>query len=163
MRTPASIATSTSHPPADLQVAVVVSRFHTAITERLLDGAVQQFAHAGVAQERVRVFRVPGAFEIPVVAAALARSGTCHGVLTLGCVARGETPHFDHICRTVADGLQRVAVDTGVPVVFGVLTVETLAQAEARAGGPLGNSGAEGAATLLEMCGIMNDVRRCVR
>lgn len=159
MRTPTSIPTAASNAAPDLRVAVVASRFHDAITERLLQGAIGHLETAGVGRERVLVVRVPGAFEIPVVAAALARSGSYQGVLALGCVVRGETPHFDHICRTVADGLQRTAIETGVPMVFGVLTTETVAQAEARAGGALGNSGTEGAATLLEMCGVMKGVR----
>ena len=142
----------------DLRLAIIVSRFHPKITERLLSGAQRVLTDAQIGPEALRALHVPGAFEIPVVAKCLAESGAFDGVLCLGCVIRGETLHYDLICRECAHGIQQVALTTGIPVIFGVITAETPLQAEDRAGGKLGNVGEQGAHTLLEMVQVMRSI-----
>lgn len=132
------------------RVAVVVSRFNRAVTDNLLDGARSAAAEAGVVIGAPDVYPVPGAFELPLVAQAAARSGRYDGIVCLGAVIRGETPHFDYVCAEAAAGIQRVALETGIPVAFGVLTTDTLEQALARAGGDVGNKGREALVTVLE-------------
>ena len=132
-----------------LRFAIVVARFNRAITERLLEGAREALEKAGAA--RHEVFRVPGAFELPFAAKKLAGGGDFDAIIALGCVIRGETPHFEYVAGECARGLQQVALETGVPVAFGVLTTDTQAQAEARAGGEAGNKGFEAAMTAVEM------------
>ena len=131
--------------------AVVVSRFNSLVTERLLAGALDAFARHGVPEEAVDVARVPGAFEIPLVAERLASSGAYGAVVALGAVVRGETSHYDHVCQAVTSGVLRASLDTGVPVLFGVLTTDTMEQALDRAGGKAGNKGAEAAVAAIEM------------
>lgn len=133
---------------AGLRVAIVAARYHADIVERLVAGAVADLTARG--GEVVGIERVPGAFEIPAVAQRMATSGRVDAVVALGCVIRGETPHFDHVCAAVTVGCEAVARTTGVPVGFGVLTVDTLAQAEARAGGAHGDKGAEAAQAAVE-------------
>jgi len=130
-----------------LRIAVVVARFNEAITSRLLEGA--QKALEGAA--RVDVSYVPGAFELPFAAKVLARKGSCDAIVALGAVIKGDTPHFEYVAGEAARGLQQVALETGVPVAFGVLTTDTMAQAEARAGGHAGNKGYDAAMTAIEM------------
>ena len=130
-----------------LKFAIVVARFNAEITEKLLDGAQEALAAAGA--ESVRVFRVPGAFELALAARKLAKS--YDGIIALGAVIRGETPHFDYVAGAAANGLQQVALETGTPVAFGVLTTNTMAEAEARAGGNRGNKGYDAAMTAIEM------------
>lgn len=131
--------------------AVVVSRFNSLVTERLLSGALAAFARHGVAEGGVDVAWVPGAVEIPVVAKHLAQSGAYGAVVTLGAVVRGDTSHYDHVCQAVTSGVSRVALDTGVPVIFGVLTTDTIEQALERAGTKAGNKGFDSALAALEM------------
>lgn len=126
-----------------VRVAIVASRFNPAITNRLLEGAVNAFRAAGGADTDLTIVRVPGAFELPVAAARLARSGACDAVVALGCLIRGETVHDRVIADAVAGALSRIAVETGVPIGFGLLTTDTLEQAAARAGGGRGNKGAD--------------------
>lgn len=134
-----------------LRFAIVVSRFNVAITDRLRDGARAALAEAGVASEDVHILPVPGAFEIPQAARAVAESGRVDAVVALGCVIRGETAHFEYISSSVAHALQQAAGDTGIPMAFGVLTTDTWEQAEARAvEGPTGK-GWEAAAAAIEM------------
>lgn len=159
MRHPNASETSGVASARGLCVGIVASRFNPEITERLLEGATQTLLDAGMTAEAIRIVRVPGAFEIPVAAKWLADAGRCDGVLCLGCVIRGATAHYEHICRTCADGIQHVAVTTGLPVIFGVLTAETPQQAAERAGGRLGNMGAQGAQTLIEMAHVMRALR----
>lgn len=135
--------------------AVVVARFNQLVTARLLEGAVQEFARRGVLADDLHVAWVPGAFEVPQAARALAETGRYAGVVTLGAVIRGGTPHFDYVCRAVTDGVREAARDTGVPVVFGVLTVDDVDQALERAGGADGNKGAEAAAVAVEMACLL--------
>jgi 6,7-dimethyl-8-ribityllumazine synthase len=132
-----------------LTFAIVVARFNGAITGKLLEGAREALQKAGAAGHQV--FHVPGAFELPLAAMKLARRGGYDAIIALGAVVRGETPHFDYVAGEAARGLQRVALDTGVPVAFGVLTTDTWEQAEARAGGAAGNKGFDAAMTAIEM------------
>lgn len=131
-----------------LRFAIVVARFNGAITEQLLEGAREALRKTGAASHEV--FRVPGAFELPFAAKRLS-GGDFDAIIALGCVIRGETPHFDYVAGECARGLQHVALETGVPVAFGVLTTDTAAQAEARAGGEAGNKGFDAAMTAVEM------------
>jgi 6,7-dimethyl-8-ribityllumazine synthase len=134
--------------------AVIVSRFNELVTDRLLDGAVGCLAQHGVRPEDVDVVRVPGAFELPAAVAALIRRGGYHGVVVVGCVIRGETPHFDYVAGEAARGLQSLALDHPVAIGFGLLTTDTTEQAVARAGGARGNKGWEAALTALEMADL---------
>jgi 6,7-dimethyl-8-ribityllumazine synthase len=135
--------------------AIVASRFNELVTGRLLDGAVSCLAQHGVAQAGVDVVRVPGAFELPAAVAALIRRGGYHGIVALGCVIRGETPHFDFVAGEAARGLQELAMANRVGLGFGVLTTDTTEQAVARAGGERGNKGWEAALTALEMADLL--------
>lgn len=135
--------------------AIVVARFNDLIAERLLAGALDALRQHGVADDSVRVVRVPGAFEIPLAARQLAEGGVVDGLVALGCVIRGATPHFDYVAGTCADGLARVQLDYGLPVGFGVLTVEHLEQALERAGSKAGNKGADAALAMLEMANLL--------
>ena len=134
--------------------ALVVSRFNDAITASLRDGAVQALHEAGAAPGNVQVLEVPGAYEIPQAARAAAETGRFDAIVCLGCVIRGETPHFDYISSAAAHGIMAAAGDTGVPMAFGVLTTETLAQAQARAGAGHDNKGREAAAAAIEMAAL---------
>ena len=130
---------------------VVVSRFNELITEKLLDGARSALIQHGVAEDDVVVARVPGAFEIPGAVGAALRAGGWDGIVAIGCVIRGETPHFDYVAGEAARGVQELAVRNDTPVTFGVLTTDTREQALARAGGDKGNKGWEAALAALEM------------
>jgi 6,7-dimethyl-8-ribityllumazine synthase len=126
-----------------------VARFNSAITEKLLDGARKALAEAKA--EGFDVFYVPGAFELPLAAKLLAQTHRYHAIIALGAVIRGDTPHFDYVAGEAARGLQQVALETGLPVAFGVLTTDTFEQAEARTGGARGNKGSDAAMTAAEM------------
>lgn len=134
---------------------MVVSRYNASITQRLLEGAVKTLVAHGIAEETIDVAWVPGAFEIPLVAARLAASRRYAAVLCLGAVIRGETTHDEHINRAVSSELAAAAVRTGVPLLFGVLTCNTLEQAIHRAGGNVGNKGIECAEAALEMVDLL--------
>ena len=136
--------------------AVVVSRFNEAVTESLKAGAVGALSEAGAAQ--VQVLAVPGAFEIPQAARAAAETGRFDAVVCLGCVIRGETPHFEYISSAVAHGITDAAGETGVPMAFGVLTTDTLAQAEARSRADADNKGREAAAAAIEMAVLYREL-----
>ena len=131
--------------------AIVVSRFNELVTDRLLAGAQACLEQHDVASDDVVVYSVPGAWELPLAADRILRAGGFDGVIALGCVIRGETPHFDYVSSGATNGLLRVALDHGAPVAFGVLTTDDTAQAMARAGGKAGNKGWEAALTALEM------------
>ena len=139
-------------PPAGARFAVVAARFNDAITQRLLDGALDAFRRHGAPD--VDVVWVPGAFEVPLAAQRLAASGRYAAVVCLGAVIRGATGHYDVVVNGVAGGCQQVALATGVPVVLGVLTVDTIEQAWERAGTKAGNKGADAAATAIEMASL---------
>ena len=140
-------------------VGIAVARFNGDITTRLLRGALAALEGAGVARSGVDVVQVPGAFELPLAAMALAKSRRYACVLALGCVIRGDTPHFEYVAGEAASGVQLAGLETGVPVSFGVLTCDDRAQAEARAGGEHGNKGAEAAVTALEMADVLARLR----
>jgi 6,7-dimethyl-8-ribityllumazine synthase len=144
----------------DLRLAVVVARFNDFITGRLLTGALDALARAGCPDENIEVIKVPGSWELPVVAAELAHGRRHDAIICLGAVIRGETPHFDYVAGEAAKGLAKVAVETGVPVAFGVLTTETLEQAVNRAGAKSGNKGFDAAFTAIEMANLMRRIRR---
>src|SRR5207248_2148470 len=135
-------------------VAIVVSRFNGEITNRLLDSALNELEEAGVAQQSILVMPVPGAFELPIAAMALAKTRRYACVIALGCVIRGETPHFDFVASEAASGLQLAGIETGVPVSFGLLTCDTAEQAEARV-----ERGAWAARTALEMADAFAQLR----
>lgn len=141
-----------------LRIAVIVSRFNEAVTGKLLDGARAALAEYGADQDSVDVFHVPGAWELPQTAARVVASGRHDAVVTLGCVIRGETPHFDYVCSHASLGLGGVATRSEVPVVFGVLTTDDEAQALARAGEGADNKGFEAATTAVEMVGVFRRV-----
>ncbi|MBI4366318.1 MAG: 6,7-dimethyl-8-ribityllumazine synthase [Deltaproteobacteria bacterium] len=151
MRTPSDRHGQAVASALGCRAAIVVSQFNADITGRLLEGALEILRQAGIVDEALIVVRVPGAFEIPVAARWLAGSGRYDGVLCLGCVIRGGSAHYEHIARECARGIQEVAMTTGVPAIFGVLTVDRRSQAEERAGGALGNMGCQGAQALVEM------------
>ncbi len=140
---------------SEARVALVCAKFNGGITERLLEGALAGLEASGIKATTVTVAWVPGAFELPLAAMRLAESGTVDAVVALGAVIRGETAHFDFVAGECASGLQRAALDTGVPVVFGVLTTDTVDQALARCGAGASNKGYEGVATALEMADLL--------
>ena len=132
------------------RICVVVGRFNQSITDNLLEGALEACRELDITAGEDDVYPVPGAFELPIVAQRLADSGRYDGIVCLGAVVRGETPHFDYVCEQVASGVLRVALDSGVPVAFGVLTTDTVEQALARAGGDVGNKGYEAVHTVVD-------------
>jgi len=136
-------------------VAIIAARFNDLIVASLLKGARERWIERGGGSEELLVVRVPGAFELPVVARRLASSGRYHAIVALGCVIRGDTPHFDYVAGECARGLQLASLETGVPVIFGVLTVETLEQALERAAVSAGNKGGESMECALEMAALM--------
>jgi 6,7-dimethyl-8-ribityllumazine synthase len=140
-------------------VAITVGQFNGDITSRLLDGALEALAEAGVARDRIDVLPVPGAFELPLGAMALAKTRRYSCVVALGCVIRGDTPHFEYVAAEAASGVQLAGLETGVPVSFGVLTCDSRRQAEERAGGDQGNKGAEAARSALEMADALSRLR----
>ena len=144
-----------SEDASGLRFAVVVSRFNEPISLKLLDACLAELVRCGARQEDIDVAWVPGAFEIPMAARALASSGRYDALVALGSVIRGGTPHFDYVCRGVTDGLREVMKDTGLPVGFGVLTTDDASQAFARAGGDRGNKGEEVARVAIEMARLM--------
>ncbi|MFE0343441.1 6,7-dimethyl-8-ribityllumazine synthase [Priestia megaterium] len=137
-----------------LKIGIVVGRFNEFITGRLLSGAEDALKRHGVADEDVDVAWVPGAYEIPLIAKKLAESKKYDAVITLGTVIRGATPHFDFVCNEVAKGVASQSLQTGVPIIFGVLTTETIEQAIERAGTKAGNKGWEAAAAAIEMANL---------
>ena len=140
--------------PDGARYAVVAGRFNETVTQRLLDGALDALTRHGANAELVDVAWCPGAFEIPLVAQAMAQTGRYGAVICLGAVIRGATAHFDYVSSGVASGCQQAALSTGVPVLFGVLTVDTLDQAWERAGTKAGNKGAEAAVAAIEMVNL---------
>jgi 6,7-dimethyl-8-ribityllumazine synthase len=134
-----------------IRMAIVVARFNDFVTERLLQGAVSALQQAGVAQTDIAVHRVPGAFEVPLAAEWAAQTGRVHGVVALGCLIRGATPHFDFIASSCAHGLMAAQSKTGIPMAFGVLTTNSAEEALERAVDGPGNKGAEAAEACLEM------------
>lgn len=140
------------------RMAVVAARYNEIVTAKLVEGAVAALAKHGVADDAVDIAWVPGAFEIPLVASRLARSGAYDAVICLGAVIRGDTAHFDLVANEAARGIAQVAHETGVPVIFEVLATDDLAQAEERAGGAHGNKGWEAAEAALETASLMDQL-----
>ena len=144
---------------AGFRFALVVSRFNSFITERLLAGALDALKAAGASGDHIEVVRVPGSFEIPLTAKMLASGGNADAVIAIGCVLRGETSHFDYIASEVARGIQLAQLDTGVPIIFCVLTCDTLEQAIDRAGLKSGNKGHEAGVAAVEMANLARQLR----
>jgi 6,7-dimethyl-8-ribityllumazine synthase len=140
------------------RVVIVASRFHEAITRALVEGARAALRRHGVRPGDVRVVWVPGAFELPQAAARLAAGGSVDALVCVGCVIRGETPHFDYVAGEAARGISAVGRSTGVPTTFGLITANTMAQAKARAGGAVGNRGEEAALAALELAALFADL-----
>ncbi|HDA7921008.1 TPA: 6,7-dimethyl-8-ribityllumazine synthase [Staphylococcus aureus] len=143
----------------ELKVVIVVSRFNDFITGRLLEGAKDTLIRHDVNEDNIDVAFVPGAFEIPLVAKKLASSGNYDAVITLGCVIRGATSHFDYVCNEVAKGVSKVNDQTNVPVIFGILTTESIEQAVERTGTKAGNKGAEAAVSAIEMANLLKSIK----
>lgn len=137
-----------------IKVAVVASRFNDLVTARLIEGALDGFVRHGADPKNLTLFKVPGAFELPQLAAKLAAQGKYDAIVALGCLIRGETPHFDLLASESVKGLAQVALSSGVPVVFGVLTCDTMEQAIDRAGGKAGNKGWDAALAAIEMVSL---------
>lgn len=140
---------------SDLKIGIVVSRFNDFITRRLLEGAEDALLRHGTSPEAITVAWVPGAVEIPLLAKRLAASSDYDAVICLGAVIRGATSHYDHVCSMVASGIAAAALETGVPVIFGVLTTDTIEQAIERAGTKAGNKGFEAAVSAIEMANLL--------
>ncbi len=136
---------------------IVASRWNEFISGRLVDGALDALKRLGATQEHVTVYRVPGAFEIPLLALTLAQSHKVDAIICLGTIIRGQTPHFDYIANEVAHGISKAGLETGVPVVFGIVTADTVDQAIDRAGVKLGNKGFEAAMTAVELVNLYKD------
>jgi 6,7-dimethyl-8-ribityllumazine synthase len=140
------------------KVAIVASRFNDFITSRLMEGTLDALTRHGVADKDITIYRVPGAFEIPSVVKRLVASGNTDGIIGLGAVIRGSTPHFDYIAAEVSKGIAQVALDAKIPVIFGVLTTDTIEQAIERAGTKSGNKGFDAAMSLLEMIDLYSQI-----
>jgi 6,7-dimethyl-8-ribityllumazine synthase len=143
----------------DHRFAIVVSRFNELFTERLLAGALDCLQRHGVADGNVHVVRVPGSFEVPLMAKLLAESGRFDGVVCVAAVIRGDTPHFEYVAAEITKGIAQVGLATGVPVTYGVLTTDSLEQAVERAGAKAGNKGWDAAQSAIEMVNVLRSVR----
>jgi 6,7-dimethyl-8-ribityllumazine synthase len=141
--------------PVTARVAIVAARFNADMVEKLLDGCKRRLAEAEITGDRLELYRVPGAFELPVAAAALAKSKKFAAVICLGCVIRGDTPHFDFVAGECARGIARVSLDHVLPIIFGVLTTNTVEQTLERLGGTHGHAGERAADAAMEMIGVM--------
>lgn len=144
---------------AGFRIGIVAAKFNTQVTSKLLKACVDSLTAHGVRKENLNVVRVPGAFEIPLVARAMAQSGQVDAVICLGAVVRGDTPHFEYISAEVSRGIGQAALDTDVPIIFGVLTTETIAQAMERADSRKFNRGGEAAKSAIEMVKVMRQVK----
>jgi len=139
------------------KIAIVVSRFNQFISERLLEGALDALNKLGSLENDIAVYKVPGSFEVPGVAKKIAKAGKADGILCLGALIRGDTPHFDFLSAEVTKGLAQVAMEEGVPVAFGILTVDTIEQGIERAGTKAGNKGYDAAFSLVETLNLLKD------
>lgn len=143
---------------AGLKIAIVATRWNEFIVERLTAGAKDALVRHGVSEDAIDIAMAPGAYEVPFIAKKLAETGRYHGVVALGCVIRGATPHFDYVAGEAANGLAAAARETGTPMAFGVLTVDTIEQAIERAGTKAGNKGAEAALATIEMINLTRSI-----
>jgi 6,7-dimethyl-8-ribityllumazine synthase len=139
----------------DLRFAFVAARFNDFVVEPLIRGALDALKRHGATEKQIEIVRVPGAFDIPIVARKLALSRRYDALLALGAVVRGQTPHFDYVAGECASGLARIALESGIPIAFGVLTTDTMEQAVDRAGGKAGNKGADAALAAIEMANLL--------
>jgi 6,7-dimethyl-8-ribityllumazine synthase len=146
-----------------LKLAIILSRFNSFITDRLLEGALDAIRRTGGDVEAAETIRVPGSWEMPVVAAELARQKRHDAIVCLGAVIRGDTPHFDYVAGNAASGLAGVAAETGVPIAFGILTTNTVEQAIDRAGAKSGNKGFDAAMTGIEMANLLRTLRQSAK
>ncbi|OGW22189.1 MAG: 6,7-dimethyl-8-ribityllumazine synthase [Nitrospirae bacterium GWA2_46_11] len=142
----------------DIKFGIIVSRFNDFITSRLLDGAVDALVRHGAKEDDIEVVKVPGAFEIPLVAKKMAAKGSYGAVICLGTVIRGATPHFDYVASEVSKGIASASFETGVPIAFGVITSDTIEQAVERAGTKAGNKGWDAALTAIEMAQVLKKI-----
>lgn len=143
-----------------LKFGIVVGRFNSFVTERLLAGALDALSRSGADMEQVEIVKTPGSWEIPLVAAELGRQKRHDALICLSAVIRGDTPHFDYVAGQAASGIAKASAETGLPIAFGVLTTDTLEQAIDRAGGKSGNKGFDAAMTAIEMANLMRTLRR---
>ena len=143
----------------DLRFAIVAARFNDFVVERLIDGAVEALTRHGADAGQLEVVRVPGAFDLPLVVRRIAESGRADAIIAIGAVIRGQTAHFDFVAGECASGIARVSSDTGVPVVFGVLTTDTIEQAADRAGGKAGNRGADAAEAAISLANLLKKLK----
>lgn len=141
-----------------LKFAIVISRFNSLVTIRLLDGALDGLRRHGADENAITVAWVPGSFEIPLIAKKLAQSGNFDAVICLGCIIRGDTPHFEYVASEAARGVAQVGLEAGVPTIFGIVTADTLEQALERAGGKAGNRGFDAAMAAMEMANLMKQL-----
>ncbi len=139
--------------------AIVVSKFNEFITEKLLDGCLQTLIKNGITKDTIDIVKVPGSFEIPTAAKALLDLNKYNAVICLGCVIRGETSHYDHICTAVSNAIAQLGVSYSTPVIFGIITSENVNQALDRAGGKVGNKGTEAAISAIEMISILREIK----
>jgi 6,7-dimethyl-8-ribityllumazine synthase len=144
---------------AGLRFAIVVARFNSFITDRLLTGALDALKRTGAAEEQIDIIRIPGSWEFPITARAVAAQKRHDAIICLGAVIRGDTPHFEFVAGEAASGLARVAAETGVPVAFGVLTTNTVEQAVDRSGAKSGNKGFDAAMTAIEMASLLRQLK----
>jgi len=141
-----------------LRFALLAGRFNDFISDRLLDGALDTLTRSGATEGDIEIVKVPGSFEMPVVAKALAESGRYDAVICLGCIIRGGTPHFDYVASEAAKGIAKVSLDTGIPVSFGVITADNIEQAIERAGTKSGNKGRDAALSAIEMANLLKTI-----
>ncbi|WP_316897286.1 6,7-dimethyl-8-ribityllumazine synthase [Pseudodesulfovibrio indicus] len=141
-----------------LKFAIVAARFNDFIVDRLISGAVDYLVRHGASKDDLTLIRLPGAFELPIAAQKLARSGSYDGIVVLGAVIRGATPHFDYVCNECAKGIAQASLESGVPMGFGLLTCDSLDQAIERAGSKAGNKGVEAASALLETVRVLEQL-----
>lgn len=141
----------------DFKYAIVVSRFNNFITEKLLDGAKDALLRSGAKENEIEIYRIPGSFEIPLVAKKVAAKQKYDAIICLGAVIRGETPHFEYVASEVSKGIAKVTLEANIPVTYGVITADNTEQAVERAGNKMGNKGFEAARTAIELLNLFND------
>lgn len=141
-----------------LRIGIVAGRFNEFVTDRLVEGALDTLRRHGVAEDAIDIVSVPGAFEMPVVAKRMTESGRYDGIICLGAVIRGSTPHFDYVCANMASGIARAGYESGLPVIFGVLTTNTVEEAIDRSGAKSGNKGRDAAAAAIEMADLLRQL-----
>lgn len=143
----------------DLRVGIVVSRFNSLITERLLEGAMDRLTRSNVANGSIDICRVPGAFEVPKAAKAMAETNRYDGIIALSAVIRGGTPHFEYVAAEISKGLAMLNLQSAIPMAFGVITADTVDQAIERAGAKAGNKGSQAAESLIEMVNVLREIQ----